>query len=458
MELSGADIRESLQSRRFSDLRGTVESIHFEAKKEPYRLEDARQKLELAKDVSAMINAQGGVIVIGLQTKRSPTHLGDEVIKVHPFPRSRMDSDVYYDVLHQWIYPAPAVDIQWYDSPDDPGKGLGAIWVDAEPHTLNPYLMVQAGVNDCGKLTELLFGYAVRTFACVRPMRVQEIHALIREGRFGRAREESDRRRHELVDNEQKKVSAQSRREQLRRRAEQLLDAAALASQPAYVLQATPLEPVEIPGLFTERDSEVVHLLRKPPRLRPHGFTVGTGGDPQIKEGEARCAVNAGRALGLWRDGTLIFVAGGDADFLCWATQEREGQDSLLINQLVLVESAYTFVLLAAQIFGLVSTGVSGSVFGLHIKNMPGTPPLRLGPGPLANHLGPHDACAAPKTDKWFEIQHDRMPLEPGKVAYLLVREVYRWFEIEDEYIPYVNVSGDTETINPDAIKSEDHR
>ena len=57
------------------------ETIWLDFKMCPYQLEQDRQRFELAKDVSAMANAEGGVILIGIERsgmrwhqRMSPSH------------------------------------------------------------------------------------------------------------------------------------------------------------------------------------------------------------------------------------------------------------------------------------------------------------------------------------------------------------------------------------------------
>lgn len=84
-QLDTSQIVTILKSGDFDELVGTVEDDHFECKAEPYRIEDEHQKFELAKDVSALANAQGGIILIGVQTERDSTRATDVISKVRPF-------------------------------------------------------------------------------------------------------------------------------------------------------------------------------------------------------------------------------------------------------------------------------------------------------------------------------------------------------------------------------------
>ncbi len=59
-----------LLARDPSGLIGQPEAVWLEFKTSPYQLSDERQKFELAKDVSAMANADGGVILMGVETQK----------------------------------------------------------------------------------------------------------------------------------------------------------------------------------------------------------------------------------------------------------------------------------------------------------------------------------------------------------------------------------------------------
>jgi len=58
-----------LEDGAFERLKGSPENLEVEFKREPYRLDQENQKFELAKDVSALANAAGGIIVIGVRTR-----------------------------------------------------------------------------------------------------------------------------------------------------------------------------------------------------------------------------------------------------------------------------------------------------------------------------------------------------------------------------------------------------
>ncbi len=58
-----------------------------------------KQKLELAKDVSALANSVGGVIVLGFDTWRDPLTSGERISEFKPFPLDRVNSDRHRKVI-----------------------------------------------------------------------------------------------------------------------------------------------------------------------------------------------------------------------------------------------------------------------------------------------------------------------------------------------------------------------
>jgi len=79
-----SEVLKCLGTGNFEALRGLKESEWFECKSEPYFFNDPKteelKKQALAKAVVAFANTGGGIILLGVETKRNETHYGDEVI------------------------------------------------------------------------------------------------------------------------------------------------------------------------------------------------------------------------------------------------------------------------------------------------------------------------------------------------------------------------------------------
>ena len=173
------EARRILASRDYEAFVDAVETGHLEFKGEPYRLDQELQKQELAKDVSALANAGGGAILIGFKTTKDPAVLGDFVTAVRPIPANQFDAEQYRGVIREWIYPSPAVTIEWLPAPSD--KGVVFIEVAAGDPEYVPHL-IKRTVSDDGKRSEVVFGYVERRQGSVPPSSVQQIHALLRSG------------------------------------------------------------------------------------------------------------------------------------------------------------------------------------------------------------------------------------------------------------------------------------
>jgi len=112
------ELESILASGDFSRLLGVSETSWLEFKRDPYHLADDRNKQELAKDVTALANADGGIILLGVATTREAAHLGDEVKEIHPFTESLVNPEQYHQILSTWVYPGLfQVEIKWPSLP-----------------------------------------------------------------------------------------------------------------------------------------------------------------------------------------------------------------------------------------------------------------------------------------------------------------------------------------------------
>jgi hypothetical protein len=454
-------IKAILESGNFGELITAIEDEQLECKVVPYQLSQDHQKQELAKDVSAFANANGGVILIGVRTERNPTHFGDEISEICSFSQEIVNPGQYQDILQSWIYPAPQqVEIRWFPSVVNQEKGIATIIIPNQTAARRPFL-VKRTIEDTGKRVEVIFGYVERRQANAHPLRVEEIHALIRDG----LRYDQLQQQYESIQESLQELLAVQRREEgliSQRNIDELLNdrvveglmAVDLLQSPAFILAAIPTQPVEIPTLFARRNAEIVRLLEQPPELRPSGFDLNTGAPARIIRGQLRRAVNTGyKILDLWRDGTLIFVATGGAEFLCWGKQTRAG-GRLRINPLVLIESTYLFAELARKVFEHAQPHPEEIKYRLQLQNMTvNSEPCVLIPGPLGAFQWEFGTNIHTAPDSSVTITGQDSDPHPGAVAFKLVAELYTWFGLEHDQIPYTEGLNDQLVISPDQIR-----
>lgn len=99
------EILQALEAQEFDRLVGVAEDGKLEFKGAPYDLDNQSQVLELAKDVSGLANAAGGLIVIGFRTHRVERQRIDLVSQPRPFARELFDADRALRLMEAKIHP-----------------------------------------------------------------------------------------------------------------------------------------------------------------------------------------------------------------------------------------------------------------------------------------------------------------------------------------------------------------
>jgi hypothetical protein len=393
-ELSSQEVLAMLSSGSFKGFIGVVENDHFECKRTPYRLQTDHEKQELAKDVSAFANAGGGVLVIGLATEVSPVHMGDEVTAIRVFDRALVSVDQYHDILRSWIYPQISdLYIGWYATVANPKRGLVAITIPQKSTTNGPYILTRF-VESSGKTSEIVFGYVKRRRSGVEPTNAQRLQTLLRDGlRFADihgALQGLQATVGELL-NAQGRVRAEGRAKDiegnLRARVGEAHQDVGFVDEAHFALAASPNMVIELPSLFESQRGELYQLVERPPELRSSGFDITVHGQTRIVRGESVQSVDHGeKVLQLYRDGTMVFVARGDGEFLCWG---RQREKSISVNALALIESTYLFCLSFQRVLDSAQPKPSGTLVLVQLGGMLSpSGPRRLNSGPMGNWYG----------------------------------------------------------------------
>ncbi|MGL3710674.1 AlbA family DNA-binding domain-containing protein [Leptospirillum ferriphilum] len=444
-------IREILESKEYQNLLGVVETDEVEFKGEPYQLDKDTQKQELSKDVSGLANSKGGVIVIGIKTKKHPSLPHEQAIKVNPFPippsaGSDMEQQ-YRNILKDWIFPAIKTEIRLHLVEESQSgtslKFVLEIFI-PEQRENQPFLINQY-IGEKGKKEgkEIVFGYVERHGPGVIPRSVSELHRLLNRGIFA---DEVINGKFEVILDQLSKITTQDAEiaktnQIMNQHVKDTFTALDRANKPTILLAAFPHGETTIPTLFQSRESEIVQLLLNPPALRNLGFDLRVGSFPAIREGQVRRSVAPGwKILDLWKDGSIIFGAAGDGDFLCWGNANEE---TLIINPLALIESTYLFILLSRELFRKFSIPrPTKATFMLSLQN-PSEGDLQKGFMEKPYELLSGNLHRAPESSKEFRLEcslEDNFYSDEessGKIAFELLGNLYTWFGIEENSIPY---------------------
>lgn len=458
MDLDIKELESIINNRDFHKLLGKVETEFLECKKEGYNLENESSKYELAKDVSSFGNVKkGGFILIGIKTKKSKKHFHDEIRSIHPFNQNLYDPRKYKSIIENWIYPKPVnIEIKWHPTKVNPQKGIFIIKIPEQPQTRRPLLIVRT-ILESGKRSEIVFGYTERKQSENIPKSAIELQQILRDGLYYSDNLDFRLRAIESILQEGVKPPAISKEfSDIDERINETLDAVNLKLERAIILSAYPDSPTNLETLFSSDTDSLKQKLENPPTIRKSGFDLRTLDIARIVKGKF-CRVKhvERKAIDLYRDGLLTVAFDGSEDFLCWAApNEKKG---LRINPVVLAESVYVFVLLYDLVIKDMSNEPKKINFRVDFRylNLNGRMnyliPFELG---SIQQIFGKDKYPSPDENWTKVVEISRNEFSVDNNAFDVLKEIYLYFGIEPERIPYTKKLETKRLIDIEKIKS----
>lgn len=451
-------IKDTLLSGTFDVLVGLVEDEHLEAKSGRYDLSNDNGKLELAKDVSSFANKSGGLIVIGAQTSEDPAFYGRRIESISTFTFDLINPTDYHNVIKEWLYPRPEnIEILWTPSKADSSKGIVTIFISQQPENLRPFLLrkdIDPSTNRRRK--EILFGYVERTSHSSDPAGIETIHTMLRLGRENRRVGDLEGRVTTLEATLTVLPQLAERKKNLESltllRVQTAIEAVHLQSSPHYCLSTSPIEPTEVDSLLSSATESISRLLENPPSLRYAGWGVETEDRARLINGEfRRVKVDQYKLLDLYRDGTLVFVCTADESLLGWGHTFGTGR----INPLALIETTYMYFHFYAEVIKRFNADVKNLEINIRLDNLiQDDTKFSLAPHGVdaISQRIPHYIHSAPEKRFSHRLQVELDSFDPGSVALQVIREIYAWFSIEEDKIPYL--TSDRRAVDVEKLKN----
>ena len=445
------EILEKLTARDFDALIGVAESVWLDAKDRPYVFDTTKQRLELAKDVSALANAVGGIIVLGFDTARDPLTAGERISEVRPFPVNMVDPDRYRKIVHEYVYPPLDIAVTVFEAAD--GKGVAAIVV--EGAASKPYIVGKM-MDETGQSIGAHFGFFERKQDVIPPVSVARIQQQLAAGQQWTSIDQRLQAIESNISSWGKKgppVMSTGITEKIR---SERLKAARIAVErddaPLVYFMASAEGECDFPTLFRSRAERVVRLIEKPPQLREQGFEIWAGDTSAILLGRMRRNMLAGhRLIELWKDGLFIFIAPGDEDFLGW--RMGGGDRPIHIRNFVLAESILAFCWLMKFIFEEADPKppVLRLTVGFDNLTRPsGAATLSTAPEGRMTFLGNTRSAPGPQLEV-YQLA-DLADYDPEHLCFLLMADIYHWFGYDSMSVPYVDQSGPKAKLSAVAI------
>ncbi len=179
-QLTAPTVADLLRTGHGDVLTGQPENDWLDVKSRVYELRDEYGKLQLAKDVASFANAGGGVIAIGLSSRR--TRQGETIGPLRPVNVTGVSIAQYRAVLRDWLHPRlGGVRIDLIASGLTPDHGIIVIEIPAQSPAALPFLIRRADI--AGKIRSQHFTIPVRVADDNATWDLGEIHSLIVAGR-----------------------------------------------------------------------------------------------------------------------------------------------------------------------------------------------------------------------------------------------------------------------------------
>jgi hypothetical protein len=398
-------ILELLHDRRDDELIGLEESTTFDAKSESYRLDDAKSKWELAKDVSAMANASGGLLLVGARTEIVATSLVERVSAIRPVQSSFINEEKIRSAIKNMVFPSINLYVEVHRFVRDDDKVMLAIHVRRPPDDDLPVLVASRATITVGDRTHEIeaFALARRVGAGTEWDQGAKVWSDIRDGRLAR--------RNLML---QASPTPPVGEERLSERLDVLLGHVGVQDHAYLALIATPDTAVSLAGFAS--GSGVHGLLKSLPQdgVRQMGFGLGYGLDPQPVGSGLVDVGSERRGILVDPDGLIVAVALGTREMLGWADTAWLGDSdtALRINSYVLVEWSLEF----ARFVDRVRQTAPATAWTWHAH----AHGLSTGHPPLALRVGTFEV-ATPRVDR---ATASGQLTDPGETAF----EIVRWF------------------------------
>jgi predicted HTH transcriptional regulator len=163
---------------------GAAESLWLEAKSVLYDLNKPEDRYELAKDVSAFANAEGGFLLIGFEEDQTDVTRPVPIIaSLAPFPLTAFPVQKYLGMLDHYIHPE-LEGLRVYWKPDGEASKTGVGIIEVPPQAVErKYFLISNVVEENRPIKEIVVGLVQRRDTDNIPMDRNQLYQLMQQGK-----------------------------------------------------------------------------------------------------------------------------------------------------------------------------------------------------------------------------------------------------------------------------------
>ena len=421
------ELEEILASGEFSRLIGKYENELFDCKRQPYALDTEKGKHELAKDVSAFANIEGGYILLGAKGEDDQSHSGEQIKTISAFEETLVSIEQNRNIIDDRIFPnVRDVEIKWYSSKDDETKGLILIKIPPQQESDKPFLNKKIFNNERNKISETVFGFFQRRGDKIAHYELKDFHRLIQLGwnyqknitsRF----DALESKFNALIDNSPKEDTLKKK---LDERIISTLKKTDQFEEPTLVLSGIIVGNQKIKDF--NFSGEIVSLAEKSTQPFREGGWKLLYSTNQITNslGLIELGYNS-KSLSIFDDGGVVYISNID--------QITMINNSIQIIPIAMIEVILGFTELYEKFIQLIE-GDFNIIIKVQLNNLKGNDAEVFTSWNL-NSFQNYDFHTAPENSFEFEIEKDKN-FTAGSLAFEIVRNIYYWFGIK-ELPPY---------------------
>jgi hypothetical protein len=440
--LNPNDLLFALERGNFDSILGTIEGEQIEFKEAPYQLEVPSQRWEMAKDVAALANARGGVIVLGFRTSKQENRLADTASSQRPIQKSLISWSSYRDIISRWVHPGiVGLQANWFPSDPNADRGVFVLNIPAQLEESKHFIVCET-TRDDGSFPGAI-GIPVRNNDATNWVRPEALQSLVREALWWRRNGPS------VAGSSANNLSLADEQIMVSERCRAIERLVGWDTTPFVALHALPEQPLTRPNNFYSNDG-LRRRIEEPAVLRSDGFHISTYAHVEVQPDGSLASHSQRKALWLSPNGFLSAAGAAIGDFLGWyINQGRGAGQPLALNPRVTAE----FILEFSRFFHreLKSYYTGNWNLWLSIVGFNRAGGVVLVPH-LGQALGPHAFLMWDEFNQLHPIQPNadrrlRSVETSGADAYSLLIELYSLFGSPPDLIPYVENSEISENL-----------
>jgi len=227
---------------------------------------------------------------------------------------------------------------------------------------------------------------------------------------------------------------------------------------PVFVYSMVPLQRTSYKNFFESKPLK--SLLENPGQLRYAGWDLTTNGPAKIIKGDYVELTSAERKrIQVYEDGSVFVRVSADNDYLSWGANDDTFREMPRLNTLATIEFSLNFCKLCSALTKHMQPQPREVEIRVEIRNaFFGTSKLFLVPYPVTSHafMFADNRSVAPETSttRRLSVVTEELQSRPNVVAFMLVRQIFLWFGVPPERIPYSTTDGNLTFIDEGKIIS----